>query len=362
MATLHTPLFEEHKKLGAKFTSFAGWEMPVQYRGVVTEHKAVRASAGLFDVSHMGELIVSGREAEKALNFLTSNDVTKLSDGKAHYSAILNESGGVVDDIIVYRFSSEKYLVCVNAANSTKDYEWLIAHNRFDAQIDDRSAEYAQIAIQGPRSEEILRNVCPDLPALSYFHFAQIELFGAPAVVARTGYTGEDGFEIFLPPALAVQLWRALLTSGEKYGIEPVGLGARDSLRLEPCYPLHGHELSDDISALESGLGWVVKFDKGEFIGRDALLKQKQAGVPRALVGFFIEDAGIARHGDRVYSNSNAVIGHVTSGTKTPTVERALGLALVSAECKAVGTEIELEVRSRRLKARVVKTPFYRRS
>jgi aminomethyltransferase len=360
-----TPLYEEHVRLGGKMVEFAGWEMPVQYGGVVAEHNAVRERVGLFDVSHMGEIWVTGPNAERALEQLTCNRVGALYDGKAQYSAILNETGGVIDDIIVYRFSPERFLLCVNASNADRDFEWLVSRNTTDAVITNVSAEYGQIAVQGPRAIELLAPLVRscDLAQVKSFHFIETELLGTKVIVARTGYTGEDGVEIFVPSGRAVDLWRLLLEHGEPYGVVPCGLGARDSLRLEAALPLHGHELAQDISALESGLGWIVKFDKGDFIGRNALLKEREQGVKRKLVGLFLTDAGIARQGDAVASvDSGATIGVVTSGTKTPTVQRALAMAFVDSQYSGVETKVACVVRGRTIGATVAPLPFYRRS
>ncbi|NLF25656.1 MAG: glycine cleavage system aminomethyltransferase GcvT, partial [Deltaproteobacteria bacterium] len=286
-----TPLYEDHQKLGAKLVEFAGWELPVRYSGVVEEHHTVRRAAGLFDICHMGEIRVSGPEAEAALNYLSCNNVTALSDGRAQYSAILNPEGGVVDDIIIYRLAKERYLVCVNAANAAKDFAWFCSHNRFNASFVDASAGTGLLALQGPAAQEVLRAYAPalDLSGLKYFHCKEVVLEGLPAMVARTGYTGEDGFELYVPWEEVAELWRSLLKVGESFGLKPIGLGARDSLRLEACYSLYGHELREDRSALESGLGWIVKFSKGDFIGREALLKEHASGPKRKSVGFFVE-------------------------------------------------------------------------
>jgi aminomethyltransferase len=359
-----TPLYEEHLRLGGKMVEFAGWEMPVQYGGVVAEHVAVRERVGLFDVSHMGEIWVTGSSAERALEYLTCNRVSALYDGKAQYSALLNEQGGVIDDIIIYRFSSERYLLCVNASNADRDFEWLVSSNTTDAVISNVSSEYGQIAVQGPRAIELLAPLVRscDLTQVKSFHFVEAELLGTNVIIARTGYTGEDGVEIFVPSSKTVDLWRLLLEHGEPYGVVPCGLGARDSLRLEAALPLHGHELAPDISALESGLGWIIKFDKGDFIGRQALLAQRDRGVPRKLVGLFLTEAGIARQGDTVDSvNGIGTVGVVTSGTKTPTVQRALAMALVDTAMSAVDTQVACVVRGRAISAVVAPLPFYRR-
>lgn len=359
-----TPLYDEHVKLGGKIVPFAGWELPVLYSGVIPEHLAVRTKAGLFDVSHMGEIFVTGPEAEKAIDEFTCNDLKKLVDGKAIYSAIINDNGGVVDDIIIYRFNRERFLICVNASNSDKDFEWFASRNHFDAHFEDRSSQFGQIALQGPHAVKILGAIAGTESAceLKYFHFCEIKLAGSTVIAARTGYTGEDGFEFFIQSGDAVKVWNQLLEVGAKFGLEPCGLGARDTLRLESCYPLHGHELSDEITAIESGLAWIVKPDKGDFIGREVLKRQKSEGAPRSLIGFLVDDAGIVREGSKVLDATGSEIGYVTSGTKTPTINRALGMALVKSEFSSEGCQLQIDVRGRLLKSHVVKKPFYTKS
>jgi aminomethyltransferase len=360
-----TPLYEEHVRLGGKIVEFAGWEMPVQYSGVIAEHVNVRERVGLFDVSHMGEIWVSGANAEQALEYLTCNKVSALYDCKAQYSALLNQRGGVIDDIIVYRFNKELFLLCVNASNADKDFEWLKANNPTDAVITNASADYGQIAVQGPRAIELLAPLVKrhDLTELKPFHFIEDEIIGSNVIIARTGYTGEDGVEVFVRADQTLALWSLLLEHGEPYGVLPCGLGARDSLRLEAALPLHGHELSEDISALQSGLGWILKFDKGDFVGRDALLAEKEQGVARSLVGFVLDDAGIARQGDLVrVPESDGDVGVITSGTKTPTVGKALGMALVDSNHATVGAPIVCVVRGRTIAGHIVPLPFYKRS
>lgn len=360
-----TPLASRHVELGGKMVPFAGWEMPVQYSGVIPEHNAVRSAGGLFDVSHMGEIWVTGPRAEAFLDHLTCNDVKALIDGRAQYNALINQKGGVVDDIIIYRFGKERFFVCVNASNTDKDFAWMTSQNTFGAEIENVSSEYGQVAIQGPKAIEFLGSLKPDFdPSLvQYFHFKEGVLAGVSVIAARTGYTGEDGFELFIPVAETVKIWDLLVEKGRAFGIIPAGLGARDSLRLEACLPLHGHELGDEITAIESGLGWIVKPQKGDFIGKAILEREKTDGSKRALVGFLVEDAGIARAEDKVFApGGSQPIGLITSGTKTPTVNKALGLALVDASHKALDTAIEVEVRGRRLKAKVAKVPFYKRT
>ena len=359
-----TPLYQNHKDLGGKIVPFAGWELPVLYSSVVEEHKAVREKAGLFDVSHMGEIFVEGTEAEKALQYLTCNDVSKLVDGQAQYGAIINEKGGVVDDIIIYRYNSEKFLICVNASNADKDFAWFQDKNTFNCEFTNRSDDFGQIALQGPKAESIAAKLSPsfDVSELKYFHFTEGTLAGVPVILARTGYTGEDGFEFFVQADKTPELWNAVLEAGQGEGLIPAGLGARDSLRLEACYPLHGHELGDDISAIESGIGWTVKLDKGDFLGSDVLKDHKENGPPRRLKGFFLVDKGIVREESPIFSEDGQEIGVCTSGTKTPTIGKALGLALLNKGYTKLGTKIFAEVRGRKIQCEVVKTPFYKRT
>ncbi|MCB0328747.1 MAG: glycine cleavage system aminomethyltransferase GcvT [Bdellovibrionales bacterium] len=369
-----TPLYQNHLDCGGKMVPFAGWEMPVQYpAGVVEEHLCVRSRVGIFDVSHMGEIEVRGPGAEAYLDYITCNAVSTMKDGQAQYSALPNSDGGIVDDIIIYRYNPEHYLLCVNASNAEIDFQWLQDQQQgsdtfHSVSLKNLSDEYAQIAVQGPKAFSLLQRIFgQDFQAtLKPFWFAPAIFDGEEVLVARTGYTGEDGVEVFVSPKKASALWTALLSEGEVDGILPCGLGARDSLRLEVCYPLHGHELSPKISAIESGLGWIVKPNKkGDFIGRSILEKQKAEGSPRKLVGFFVEDKGIVREETKVFSPEGIEVGFVTSGTKTPSVGKesgkALGLALVKRDVAEIGQELFGEVRGRKLKLQVVETPFYKR-
>ena len=364
-----TPLYDRHRAAGARLVDFAGWEMPVQYTGVIEEHRAVREAAGLFDVSHMGEVRVTGPGAEDFLQRLTPNDVSKLEDGQAHYSALLTERGTYVDDLLIYRMGPEEYLVVVNASNREQDFRWIAdrARDADGVEVEDLSDRYALLALQGPKAVEILRPLASlagdgaTLDDVKFYRFARGEVDGAPAILSRTGYTGEDGFELYLDPADAPRVWDRLLEAGEEHGLVPAGLGARDTLRLEAGMALYGHEIDDSTTAWEARLGWTVKPDKGDFVGREALLAQKEKGVERRLVGFEIVGRGIAREGHRVMRGDEPV-GHVTSGTWSPTFEKALGMAYVPVALAEPGTEIEIEVRSRRLPARIVETPFYRRA
>jgi len=358
--TLRTPLHDVHVRSGARMVDFAGWDMPVQYAGLLDEHEAVRSRAGLFDVSHMGEVVFRGPKALEALNRVFTNDLGRVADGQAQYGCLCRDSGGIVDDVVVYRRSAVDLLVCVNAANRTKDFEWLRDHAG-GASVTNESDDWAQIALQGPRAAAILARITrTDLAAIKTFRFADGEVASVPCTIARTGYTGEDGFELFCRSDRAVALWDALLEAGKADGLEPAGLGARDTLRLEMAYRLYGSDMDDGTTPLEAGLSWVVKLDKGDFIGRDAMLRQKAGGVPRKLVGFVLTDPGIARHGFDVTRDGQKV-GTVTSGTKSPSLKTSIGLAYVPAALAAEGSTFAVDIRGRPAAAQVVKTPFYTR-
>jgi len=356
-----TPLYDVHRELGAKLIDFGGWEMPVQYAGILEEHRAVRERVGLFDVSHMGEFDVTGPGALACLQWLTPNDVARLEDGRIHYSAFLTEQGTFVDDLLVYRRAADAYLLVVNAGNTPKDFAWATSRARGDVRIADRSRDYALIAVQGPKSAGLLARVCqPDPSDLPYYGFRDTRVAGARALVSRTGYTGEDGFEVYCRPEDAAALFRRLLEEGRRDGAVPCGLGARDTLRLEARMALYGNDIDDTVTALEADLGWIVKLSKGDFLGRDALVAQKQSGVPRRLVGFEMIDRGIARHG--FPARTAAGPGLVTSGTHSPTLGKPIGLALLPSGATVAGTEFQVDIRGRAAAARVVPTPFYKRS
>lgn len=361
-----TPLNEEHRALGGKMVDFGGWDMPVQYpAGVITEHLRTRTVAGLFDVSHMGEIHVDGADAIPFVNSLTTNDVTKLVDGQAHYSALTNENGGVVDDLLVYRFAENKLFLVVNAGTTEKDWEWISSRRgNYDVDLRHASVEYCQIAIQGPKATEMLQKLtATDLNAIKYYHFTTGEVDGVPSIISRTGYTGEDGFEVYADASKAVQLWNKMLEVGNygaEDGILPCGLAARNTLRLESAMSLYGHELSDEITPLEANLGWICKLQKGEFTGRDVLVKQKEEGLKRKLVGFEMTQPGIARDGYPVFINDEN-LGVVTSGSPAPFLKKNIGLAFVPVEFANVGQEIKIEVRGKHLNAVIVPTPFYKR-
>ncbi len=359
---LETPLYDAHVKAGARMVPFAGFRMPVQYTGIVDEHLAVRTRAGLFDVSHMGEVEVRGPRALDYLQHVTCNDVSKLVPGRAQYSALLLPNGAFVDDLLVYMLGEGDFLVVVNASNRGKDVAWML-ERRPDAgvAVEDVSERFAQIAIQGPRAVEILRRVTGlDLEAMRYYHFAHGEVAGTRALVSRTGYTGEDGFELYVAADEAPDLWYALLGEGGPMGLVPAGLGARDTLRLEAKMALYGNDIDDTTTALEADLSWIVKFEKGDFVGREALARQREAGLDRKLVGFEMEGRAIGRHGYAAMLDG-APVGRVTSGTRAPFLERNIGLAYLPPALWEPGSEFQIDVRGRAEAARVVPTPFYKR-
>jgi len=356
-----TPLHPLHVAAGARMTAFAGWEMPVQYTSIVEEHRAVRNAVGLFDVSHMGEFEVEGPEALAALQYLTTNDVAALAVGQVQYSLLCTPEGGIVDDLTVYRLGPERYMLTVNAANIAADWAWVTEHAaRFaGARWRDVSDATALLAVQGPRAEGLVGRLADrDVAALRYYHAAPATVAGVPALVSRTGYTGEDGFELYVAAADAPRLWTALLEEGKHDGLVPAGLGARDTLRLEVRYLLYGNDIDRTTNPIEAGLGWVVKLDKGEFIGRAAIARVRAEGPARRLVGLELADRAIARHGVRVLRDG-APVGVVTSGSYGPSVDRSIALAYVATPHAAVGTELAVEIRGQPRPARVVRTPFY---
>ncbi|SEH61666.1 aminomethyltransferase [Halobacillus karajensis] len=361
-----TPLFAEYKKLGAKTIDFGGWDLPVQFSSIKEEHEATRTAAGLFDVSHMAEVMVEGKDSLSFLQRMLTNDVSKLEPGKAQYTIMCYEDGGTVDDLIVYHLAEYKYLLVVNAANRVKDYEWLKKHIQGEeVTIEDVSDEYVQLAIQGPKAEQTLQTITDsDLSDIKFFRFKQgVTLKGVDgeALISRTGYTGEDGFEIYLHANSGAQLWQAILEAGEPYGLKPVGLGARDTLRFEANLALYGQELSEKVTPIEAGLNFAVKVNKEtDFIGKEALKRQKEEGPARKLVGIEMMDKGIPRTHYEVLAGEE-VIGFITTGTQSPTLGKNVGLALINSQYTAEGTEVTVQVRKRKLKAKVVKTPFYKR-
>jgi len=359
-----TPLNKIHRELGGKMVDFGGWDMPVQYSGVIAEHLGTRTNAGLFDVSHMGEIYVEGADAIAFVDRLTTNDVTKLVDGQAHYSALTYKNGCVVDDLLVYRFDQDKLLLVVNAGTTDKDWDWITSHTKDEnITLTNASADYCQIAVQGPQAVEIAQKLTDvSLDEIKYYHFTVGTFDGVDAIISRTGYTGEDGFEIYANKDFAEQTWNNLLEAGNfgaENGILPCGLAARNTLRLESAMSLYGHEISDEITPLEANLGWICKL-KTDFLGKDALVKQKEAGLKRKLVGFEMTDKGIARDGFDVYIDDKKV-GYVTSGSPAPYLKKNIGLAFVPIELANIGQAIKIDVRGKHLSAEIVPTPFYKR-
>ncbi len=360
-----TPLNRVHRNLGGKMVDFGGWDMPVQYSGVIAEHLRTREHSGLFDVSHMGEFYVEGEDAIAFVDKLTTNDVSKLVDGQAHYSTFTREDGTVVDDLLVYRFDQGKLLLVVNAGTTEKDWDWITSHKADEnITLTNASADYCQIAVQGKDALSIVQKLTDtNLEEIKYYHFTVGKVDGARAIISRTGYTGEDGFEIYANKDYAEQLWNKFLETGNfgaENGILPCGLAARNTLRLESAMSLYGHEISDEITPLEANLGWICKLNKGGFLGRDALAKQKEKGLERKLVGFEMIDKGIARDGFDVYVDDKKV-GYVTSGSPAPFLKKNIGLAFVPVELANVGQAIKIDVRGKHLLAEIVPTPFYKR-
>ena len=359
-----TPLISVYKEYGGKTIDFGGWELPVQFSGIKHEHEAVRTKAGLFDVSHMGEFTVKGPGSLPFLQLTMTNDVSKLKVGRAQYSAMCYEDGGTVDDLIIYKKDEDDYLVVVNASNIDKDFEWLKRHAKEDVELTNISEQIGQLAIQGPLAAEILQGLVEDvdLDTIGFFGFREnILINGIPALVSRTGYTGEDGFELYCKSEEVVKVWNDLLASGKEKGLIPCGLGARDTLRFEAKLPLYGQELSPEITPIEAGIGFAVKTDKEHFNGIEVLKEQKENGAPRKLVGIEMIDRGIPRHGYRVLVEDEE-IGEVTTGTQSPTLKKNVGLVLIRAEFAVLDKEVEVEVRGKRLRAKIVPTPFYKRT
>ncbi|MBI4437262.1 MAG: glycine cleavage system aminomethyltransferase GcvT [Candidatus Omnitrophica bacterium] len=357
-----TPLYDRHMRLGAKMVEFGGFLMPIQYTNITEEHLATRTHAGLFDISHMGELLVTGKNAEDFLSRLLTGEVRSLADGKTLYTLLCNERGGIVDDLMVYRMSRERWMLVVNAANIQKDYRWLKAHLRgSDVQLADLSSAIALVALQGPQAEPMLRkSPYPQASDLKRNSFLECEANGEKILISRTGYTGEDGFEIYVSSQFSIEVWETLLLIGEGSGLKPVGLAARDTLRLESCLPLYGHELDDETTPYEAGLDWTVSLGKSDFIGKDSLLQQKKEGTKRRLIGFEMLEQGIPRQGCVIWKEQG--IGKVTSGTHSPFLQKTIGLGYVPPAASETGTALFVEIREKKLRAKVVGTPFYKRS
>ena len=361
MSLKKTSLNHLHQQLDGRMVDFAGWEMPVDYGSTLREHLAVRESVGSFDVSHMGEIEMLGKDALSMAQKVTSNDVSRLQDGQAHYSAFLYPEGTFVDDIVLYRINSEHIFICVNAANREKDFQWVHQHREGKVEILDRGDAYAQLAIQGPQAEAVLQKLTNvDLSAIRTYWFSRGEVDGAASLISRTGYTGEDGFEIYIPPKAAPAIWEKLLRVGKPFGITPAGLAARNTLRLEMAYSLYGHEIDQTTNPWEANLAWIVKLEKGEFIGQAALERLKKAGPDRRLVGFEMVDRGIARDHYSVWVDGEKV-SEVTSGSPAPSLGKHVGLTYLPIRYTEVEQLLEVEVRGKRLKAKVVSTPFHKK-
>ena len=362
-----TPLNKVHRDLGGKMVDFGGWDMPVQYpAGTIEEHLRTRNHSGLFDVSHMGEIDVRGKDAIAFVNRITSNDVTKLIDGQAQYSALTTPEGTVVDDLLVYRLAEDHLLLVVNAGTTDKDWDWIKSHHSGESvELSNVSSDYCQIALQGPDAISILQQLTDTpLDQIKYYHFTTGRVDGVESIISRTGYTGEDGFEIYAAPDQAEQLWNKMLDAGKagtETGVLACGLAARNTLRLEAGMSLYGHEIDETTTLLEANLGWICKLDKGDFVGREALEKQKEAGVKKRLIGFEMTDRGIARDNQEVVINDQRV-GKVTSGSPAPYLKKNIGFAYVPVEYAAVDGEIKIDVRGKLVCARIVKTPFYKRT
>lgn len=356
-----TALNSIHRRLGAKMVNFGGWDMPLEYSGILAEHEAVRTRAGLFDVSHMGELEIRGPGALQLVQWVTCNNAAKLTVGQAHYSGLMTSLGTFVDDLLVHKISDTHYLLCVNASNQDADFDHIVANNKFDAAVENAGPRYSQLAIQGPRAKAILQQLTPvQLDPIRYYHFTFGKVSGIDCLIARTGYTGEDGFEIYFAPQHSEKLWNHLMHAGESAKMIPCGLGARNTLRLEAGMCLYGHEIDDTTTPWEAGLGWICKMEKAPFLGSDVLAQQKQTGVPRKLVGFEMLDKRIGRDGYPVLIAGREA-GRVTSGCPAPCLKKNIGMAYVPPQSTAVGTDIEISIRGQAAAARIVPIPFYKR-
>jgi aminomethyltransferase len=355
-----TPLYEKHIQLKGKMIDFGGWSLPVEYTGIIPEHEAVRTKAGIFDVSHMGEITVKGEDSEKYLQMLLTNDISLLNNNQIAYTTMCYPHGGVVDDLLVYKYSNTDYLLVVNASNTEKDYQWMKENIFGNTEILNVSENYAQLALQGPLAEAILQKLTrKNLNEIEFYYFSDnVKIGNIEALVSRTGYTGEDGFELYFAYDKAEEMWDMILEAGKDEGLIPAGLGARDTLRFEASLPLYGHELDENITPLEAGLGFFVKLNKENFIGKEALAKQKSEGLQRKIVGFEMIDRGIPRNNYEVYAEGKK-IGYVTTGSFSPTLKKNIGLALINSAYSKEGTEIEILIRNKNSKAKVIKKPFY---
>ena len=357
----NTALSHIHEQLGAKMVPFAGYNMPVSYEGVNAEHETVRKNVGVFDVSHMGEFLITGPNALHLIQKVCSNDISKIVDGQAQYNCMPNETGGIVDDLIVYKFEDGKYLLVVNASNIDKDWDWITKQNTMGAETRNLSDDYSLLAIQGPKAVEAMQSLTSeDLSAIKFYHFKVANFAGiAHVIISATGYTGSGGFEIYCKNSEVEQVWNKVMEAGKDFGIKPIGLAARDTLRLEMGFCLYGNDINDTTSPLEAGLGWITKFTK-DFINSENLKKQKEEGVKRKLIGFELNERGIPRHDYEIVDKEGKNIGIVTSGTMAPSLNRGIGMGYVTIEHSAPGTEIYIQIRNKPVAATVVKTPFYK--
>ena len=354
-----TPLYSMHKELGGKLVPFVGWHMPIQFKGVIQEHQCVRHSVGIFDVSHMGEIEIAGPEAKQLIQYLVTNDIETMQNNQALYTLMCLETGGVVDDLLVHRFSDDHYFFCVNASNSDKDFQWILKNaSNFNVSVKNTSQQTAQLAVQGKHSEALIQKLCDTpLGEIGYYHFRKAKIYNFECIIARTGYTGEDGFEIYIDSKDAKSLYKSLIEEGEPFNLQPIGLGARDTLRMEMGYALYGNELNENCNPLEAGLEWVIKLQKNDFLGKAALKKQKDAGLSRRLVGIRLLDRGVPRPHYRVL-NEGLLIGEMTSGTFSPSLNAGIGLCYLSKEYTKPGTKLDVEIRKLKVPAEVVKLPF----
>ena len=362
MSPQHTLFYDIQKKMGARFVDFAGWEMPVYYSSITEEHQAVRQCAGLFDTSHMGQFLMTGSQAESALQHLTPNNIKRLQSGQCQYSAFLNENGMFIDDIILYKYHSEKFFICVNACNTEKDFRWVKDHLKGNAIVQDVSRDYALLALQGPQAESIIRSLTPDPQSLKGFHFMETQIGGIPLLISRTGYTGEDGFEIYIPTSSpnTASLWSIILEKGQPLGLRPAGLGARDTLRLEAAYSLYGHEINDQTTPWEAQLGWIVKMNGDDFIGKKALEQAREKGLKKIRIGIEMSEKGIARQ-DYPIEYEGRIVGKITSGTLSPTLLKAIAIGYIDPKFSAPGTKIHIDIRGKKRNANIVSLPFYKR-
>lgn len=360
MSDKKTALYDKHVEAGAKMVPFAGYIMPIQYHSIQAEHRRVRETVGMFDVSHMGEFFIRGEGALQFVNSITINNAAKLKVNQAQYSAMLKEHGGIIDDLLVYRFPNH-FMIVVNAANRQKDYEWMKDHLTEGVELSDESDDYSLLAVQGRDAQKTIQKLTETpLDEIKYYWFSEGEVGGAPAIISRTGYTGEDGLELYVKNEYAPGLWDEIMKAGEEFSIEPIGLGARDTLRLEMKFALYGNDIDETTNPLEAGLGWITKSMKGDFIGRQAILDVKKEGIARKLIGFEIDGKAIPRHGYACFTGTEE-IGYVTSGCWSPSLDKGIGIAYLAKEFSQIGTRFEVDIRGKRKAAKVVETPFYKR-